>query len=517
MSQQLIIQKHQSGIDIAILEDRKLVELHRDSSVDSITVGDIFLAKPRKLLPGLNASFINIGSNKDAFLHYTDLGIHFKKQIEFVEAAIQKSDAAAIFEKIILNDALQKDGKIVNVLPKKTMLMVQVVKEPISTKGPRITTALSLAGRYVVVIPFDANTTISRKISSLDERTRLKNICEALRPANMGIIVRTAAEGCLTIDLQNDINDLLLKWQSICDKLYQANTGIKLLSEDNKTTTLLRDLMNSSFDRIWVNDAIIHKEIELFLSKIEMSTTVKLDLYVSNKITLFDHLGVNQQIKGSFSKHVNMESGSYLVVEKTEAMHVIDVNSGHQMTQLSQEDSALHINKEAATEIARQIRLRDLGGLIVIDFIDMKMTTNKSILLQHFRDKMSTDRARHSILPLSKFSICEITRERTRPEVQVLHDDTCHQCNGSGKQNDTPNVINYIEKKLKYLFVINNHKQVVLHTNQYVNAFITKGFWSILRHWKWNYLRKSITTKIDTQLLNHQCNFYTADGETIVL
>jgi ribonuclease G len=441
----------------------------------------------------------------------------FRKQIEFVENAKKYEAVSEVFQSITLGDPLQKDGKIVNVLPKKTLMLVQVAKEPISTKGPRLTTEISLAGRYVVVIPFENSTNISRKIGSLEERTRLKDICEGLRPKNVGIIVRTAAENSDVVDLQKDIQELLDKWTSVLNAIHKANVGDKLLSESDKSATLLRDLISVEYDRIWVNDPTIRKEVNEYLVKIQLSEQVKLELFSSNKMTLFEHLGINQDIKKSFSKHVNLESGSYLIIEKTEAMHVIDVNSGHQMTQMSQEDSALHINLEAATEIARQLRLRDLGGLIVVDFIDMKLGPNKVKLLNHFQACMENDRAKHSILPLSKFSLCEITRERNKPEVQVLHDDSCTLCNGTGKRNDLPDVVAYIEKKLHFLFEKSNHKTLTVFVNPYVAAYIKQGLVSKWMRWKYKYMFKSLRLRLDKQLHNHQCLFYNVDEEQLVL
>lgn len=483
MKKSLIIQTHQNNIDIALMEDNQLVELHKESATDNLAVGDIYLAKPRKILPGLNAAFINMGTPKDAFLHYSDLGPQLLTAIDYTEKAIQQEDLIAMssFE---IKAPIHKDGKIVNVLPKKTMIMVQVEKEPISTKGPRITTNISLAGRYLVLIPFENTTTVSRKIASHEERNRLHLLCESLRPKNFGLIIRTAAENRSSADIHKDILDLVKKWENITRNLYQASVGTKLESESNKTTILLRDLVNDQFEKIIVNDKKMYEEVNTYLSRMAQHHPVDVELYKGKQL-LFDAYQVTSKIKSAFSRIVNMQSGCYLIIEKTEAMHVIDVNSGHRVSQSTQDESAYHVNKEAAEEIARQIRLRDLGGLIVIDFIDMKNQNFKNEVFQHLRRCMEVDRSKHSILPLSRFNLCEITRERTRPELGIHREDECNYCNGTGmyKEINLSDYIHNIESRLRYIIEQVNPDKITLEVHPLIHAYLLKGIYNY--KWKW--------------------------------
>jgi len=511
---ELIINVHQQGMDIALLENKAIIELHKESHLQSLSVGDIFLTKPRKLLPGLNAAFINMGIEKDAFIHYSDLGPQVKSLIKFTNLAIE-SKLSPDLDTFVLEDDLHKTGNIVNILPKKTNLLVQVVKEPIGSKGPRLSCDISLAGRYVVLIPFVNTLIVSKKIVQEEERKRLIVLCESIRPQNFGFIIRTAAENSTIDDLRQDVMDLQTKWKQVVEELHNAPIIKKILSEQDKTTTLLRDLINDSFDKVITNNKNIYRLVTSYIERMAKRHNIDVELYKGN-IALFDFLDINRQIKNSFGKIVVMPNGSYLIIEKTEACHVIDVNSGNRMIQSSQEESAFIVNKEAAVEIARLIRLRDIGGIIVIDFIDVKKLEYKNEIYKIIKESMSGDRAKHSILPLSKFSLCQITRERVRPEVNVKIDDQCEQCNGTGKYTEHIDLITAIYKKLIHIIQQLNLKKITLEVHPFVHAHLTKGLCSIQRRWWWR-MKQWTRIKSNNTISTHHYKILDEDNEEIII
>src|ERR1043165_6484977 len=420
MNKELIINAAPQGVEIALLEDRKLVELHSEKNDARFAVGDLYLGKVKKLIPGLNAAFVDVGFEKDAFLHYTDLSPYARSLLKFTALSMaDKSDTGLDFGKFEIEPEIIKTGKINEVLGGKPNILVQILKEPIAAKGPRLSCEISLPGRFVVITPFNNIVAVSRKIHSSEERKRLQKIVEAIKPKNFGVIVRTAAEGKNTAELHEDLSMLTEMWKAIQDNLKGATAPSKILSEQTKTTSILRDLLNEDFNKIVVNDRNIFNDAKTYIQRIAPE---KADIvsYYQNGAPIFDSFGITKQVKASFGKTVNLNSGAYLIIEHTEALHVIDVNSGYKSVGNNQEQNALETNLEAAEEIGRQLRLRDLGGIIVIDFIDMKNQDNKKALQQKMKEVMEHDRATHTILPLSKFNLMQITRERVRPEINII-------------------------------------------------------------------------------------------------
>jgi ribonuclease G len=492
LNKELIINSTPQGVEIALLEDKKLVELHNDKTDSSFGVGDLYLGKVKKLIPGLNAAFIDVGFEKDAFLHYTDLSPFARSILKFTQLSIvDKSENGLDFSKFEVEPEIVKTGKINEVLGGKPNVLVQILKEPIAAKGPRLSCEISLPGRFVVLTPFNDIVAVSKKIHSSDERKRLQKIVEAIKEKNYGVIVRTAAEGKNTAELHADLTALINTWKSIQKNLRGAEAPAKILSEQTKATSMLRDLLTEDFNKIVVNDKNIFQETKNYIQKIAPEKSEIVTMY-QNGSSIFDHYGITKQVKSAFGKTVNLTSGAYLIIEHTEALHVIDVNSGYKSVSNNQEENALQTNMEAAEEIARQLRLRDIGGIIVVDFIDMKLPDNKKKLQDAMDTFMRPDRARHAVLPISKFGLMQITRQRMKPEMNINTSELCPACTGTGKITSTVLLVDEIEKRLLYL-VTHQHKNLTLFVNPIVHSHLTKGWFFNSIGYKWN---KKFNTKI---------------------
>lgn len=514
-TKELIIHHSAMGIEIALLEDKKLVEIHFEKPNAEFIVGDLYLGKVKKIVPGNNAAFVDVGFEKDGFLHYTDLSPYAKSLLKFTQLCINdKSANGYSFDNFAMEPEILKTGKIAEVLAGKPQVLVQILKEPISAKGPRLSCEISLPGRYIVLTPFNDVVAVSKKIHSGEERKRLQKILEALKPKNCGVIVRTAAEGKNTADLHADLNNLTNTWKQIIGNLKDAAPPKRILSETSKTASILRDLLNESFNKIVVNDHAMYNETKTYIQHIAPD---KADIvsYYSGPLPIFDHYGITKQVKSGFGKTVNMHSGAYLIIEHTEALHVIDVNSGYKVTNQNQEQNALDTNLEAAQEIARQLRLRDMGGIVVVDFIDMKNPENKKILSEAMEKFMQVDRAKHSILPVSKFGLMQITRQRMRPEVTINTQENCPSCSGTGKVNSTLVLEDEIEKNLAYLYT-HQHKNLKLHVHPIMYAYLTKGlFWSSIQSkWKRKY-KQALQIISNNTLPLIEYHFYDSNDEHI--
>ncbi len=489
MTKELIINAVPQGVEIALLEDKRLVELHSEKSDASFAVGDLYLGKVKKLIPGLNAAFIDVGFEKDAFLHYTDLSPYIRSILKFTNQSINDNSAEGLdFTKFKVEPEIIKTGKITEVLSGKPNVLVQILKEPIAAKGPRLSCELSLPGRFVVVTPFNDIIAISRKIHSSEERKRLHKIIEAIKPKNLGVIVRTAAEGKHTAELHEDLLRLVATWKTIQTNLKGSVPPAKILSEQGKTTSMLRDLLSEDFNKIVVNDKNIFADTKSYIQRIAPDKA-EIVSYYNNGLPIFDNFGITKQVKAAFGKTVNLPSGAYLIIEHTEALHVIDVNSGYKSVSNNQEQNALETNLEAAEEIARQLRLRDLGGIIIVDFIDMKLMENKKKLADAMDQFMHTDRAKHAVLPITKFGLMQITRQRMKPEMNINTSEVCPSCNGTGKISSTLILEDEIAKNLSYL-IMQKHKGLSIEVHPIVYTYLTSGFPSRRRKWIWKYKQR---------------------------
>ena len=487
MKSELIVDVQPNEASIALLEDSRLVSLQKEARNIAYAVGDIYLAKVKKLMPGLNAAFVNVGYDKDAFLHYLDLGAHFASYNQFVSRLLSKDSKEPIVpvQKMKLLPDIDKHGAIADVLQQGQQLLVQIVKEPISSKGPRLTTELSFTGRYMVLMPFTDKISISQKIKSTEEKVRLRQLIASIKPKNFGVIVRTSAEGKGAAELNSEMLTLRTCWETTIEKAMKAEAPALIFEEESRIVGMLRDVFSPSFENIYVNDATVHSQIEKYVSLIAPERKGIVKLYESD-VPIFDHFSITKQVKSAFGKTVSFKSGAYLIIEHTEALHVIDVNSGNRTKGATdQESNALEVNLRAADEIARQLRLRDMGGIIVIDFIDMNKPEHRQALYEHMKEAMANDRARHNILPLSKFGLMQITRQRVRPVLDIVTEETCPSCYGKGEVQPSLLFTDTLFSKLKYVLEDLKVGNVVMYVHPYVDAYIKKGlFTSIYRKWR---------------------------------
>ena len=485
MNQELIINSTPSEVVIALLHDKRLVELHREKNNSKFSVGDIYLGKAKKVMTGLNAAFIDVGYEKDAFLHYLDLGPQAQSLIKYVETTQNGKQNVSNLMYFKNESDIKKDGKINDIVKSGQNLLVQVAKEPISAKGPRITTEISLAGRYLVLIPFSDKISVSSKIRNIEEKHRLKDLMHKIKPKNFGVIVRTVAESKSVTDLENDLNELVRRWDECFHTLKHAQPPMRVLGEADRTNVILRDFLNASFNAIHVNDTAVYDDLKAYIKTISPDKVDILKNY-NGKLPIFDAYGVEKQIKSLFGKTVHMKSGAYLVIEHTEALHVFDVNSGNRAkSDNTQEENALEVNLEAAVEVARQLKLRDMGGIIVVDFIDMHHADNRKLLYDKLKEEMKSDRAKHNILPPSKFGLIQITRQRLRPEVNVEVLETCPSCGGTGKVQPSIIFVDQLENTLRFIINEQNNKNITLNIHPYVEAYIKKGGLFRSLQWKW--------------------------------
>jgi len=513
---ELVINSSPNGVTIALLQDKQLVELNKEQIDNNYAVGDIYLGRVKKIMPGLNACFVDVGYEKDAFLHYFDLGPQVHSLIKLTKIIKNGSYKDTLLANLKLERDINKSGKIVEVLNRNMLVPVQIVKEPISTKGPRLSTDISIAGRFVVLVPFSETISISKKIRSSAERTRLRKIVESIKPKNFGVIIRTVSEDKGVAELQKDLLDLVAKWETFSRKLPITEPSKRILGEMGRTSTILRDLLNPDFTHIYVADPAIYEEVKSYIHEIspDLENIVK---FYKGKEPIFEHFGIDKQIKAAFGRTVNLPGGAYLVIEHTEALHVIDVNSGNRTaSQENQDQNALMVNKEAAREIARQLRLRDMGGIVVVDFIDMHKPQSRKELFDYLRDQMALDRAKHHILPPSKFGLVQITRQRVRPEMNIITNEKCPTCNGTGEIKASIILMDDIEGNLKYILNEQNEKKITLLVHPYIEAYIKKGFPSL--QWKWFLnLRKWIKVKGMASYYLTEFHFLNAAEEEIKL
>ncbi len=488
MERELVIQATDLGCDIALLENKELVEFHRESRQNTLNVGDIYWARVKKIMPPLNAVFIDIGEGKEAFLHYTDLGEKFSSFRGFFGRLAQKENEQ--IERFHVLPEYLKEGKIGEVLSVNDYLAVQILKEPMSSKGARLSADLSLAGRFLVLTPFMPQSNISRKITNPAERARLREITSKLTIKNVGVIIRTVAEGKSVKELHEDFNELLDKWQGICKKISQAQGIVKLHEEQSKSNTLLRDILNDSFTKIHVHGEELTTSIKNYVEKIAPEKSDIIKSY--EKDSVFEVLNLTPRIKSSFNKIIPLPSGGYLIIEQTEAMCVIDVNSGvHKAKKdlLESNDSILKTNLEAAKEIARQLRLRDMLGF------------------------MQADKASHTILPLSKFCLMQITRSRTKPQEKVNTKEVCPSCKGSGKVSNVIFITEHILNSLQSVLKVD--KNITLTVHPFVYAYLTQGLFSEFMKWQWK-LKTRIKLRKNSSLGVVDFHFMDSNGEVIL-
>lgn len=520
MTSEVIVDVTKQDISIALLEDKRLVEYQREGRSEHFSVGNIYLAKVRKLMPGLNACFVNVGYERDAFLHYLDLGTRYKTQEKFLQM-LGDGRRNISLDKVAKQPEIEKEGTIQSTLKVGQEILVQIVKEPISTKGPRLTSELSFAGRFLVLIPFSDKVSVSSKIKLGAERARLKQLIQSIKPKGFGVIIRTVAEGMRVAELDNEMQMLLTRWNNTVAKIKQSRSEAMMLpqlvyEETSRTVALLRDLFNPSYENIYVNDQSVFDEVRNYVSLIapECKDIVK---FYKGSVPIFDNFSVTKQIKTSLGRTVTYKHGAYLIIEQTEALHVVDVNSGNRSkSPEGQEVNALDVNLGAADELARQLRLRDMGGIIVVDFIDMAMPENRQKLYERMVENMRKDRAKHSILPLSKFGLMQITRQRVRPVMDVNVEETCPTCGGTGKIMPSILFTDSLETKIDFLVNKLGIKRFRLYVHPFVAAYINQGIFSIKRRWQMKY-GFGVKVLPNQKLAYLQYTFHNMKGEEFIL
>ena len=484
MRSELVVDVTPTSISTALTEDGRLMSLQRESRDASYAVGNLYLAKVKKLMPGLNAAFVNVGYGKDAFLHYLDLGSQFTTYAQFIKSVLEKGGKKQLaVSRMQLGEDIDKHGSITDVLTQGQELIVQIAKEPISSKGPRLTTEITFTGRFLVLTPFNDKISVSQKIKDRAEKTRLRRLIESIKPKNFGVIIRTSAENKRAAELHSELKVLLKCWEDAVAKARYSQPATLLYEEESRAVGEIRDIFNPDFESIHVNDAEIFEQIRNYVNLIAPDRSDIVKLY-SDDEPIFDKFNITRQIKSSFGKTVSFKSGAYIIIESTEALHVIDVNSGNRSKASSdQESNALGVNMLAADEIARQLRLRDMGGIIVIDFIDMAKVEHRQELYNHMREVMANDRARHNILPLSKFGLMQITRQRVRPALDIVTAETCPSCGGKGEVQPSLLFTDTLKDKIDYLVNSLKVNNFIMYVHPFVDAYLKKGL--ISEYWRW--------------------------------
>lgn len=516
MKSELVVDVRQEDVSIALLEDGKLVSLQKESRNIAYAVGDIYLAKVKKIMPGLNAAFLDVGYEKDAFLHYLDLGPQFSTYSKLIAEAMEDKKRVPEISKMKLEPDISKQGAIGSLLQPGQQLLVQIAKEPISSKGPRLTTELSFTGRFIVLIPFGNKISISQKIKSPEEKIRLRQVMGSIKPKGFSVIVRTSAENKKVAELNHEMRTLVKCWEESIAKMQRSQAPALIYEEESRMVSEIRDIFSPDFENIYVNEADAFTQIQNYVSLISPEKSDIVQLYTKDT-PIFDHFNITRQIKSSFGKTVSFKSGAYIIIEHTEALHVVDVNSGNRSkASADQETNALDVNLKAAEEIARQLRLRDMGGIIVIDFIDMAKNEHRQQLYEHMKGLMAKDRARHNILPLSKFGLMQITRQRVRPALDIATSETCPSCFGKGEVQASILFTDKLEEKLEYLVSGLRIKKFKMYVHPFVDAYIKKGFFSIYGKWRRAFGR-GFKVIADESLAYLEYRVYDEDGKEIDL
>ena len=483
MKSELIVDVQPTDISIALLEDGRLMSLQKESTDASYAVGNLYFAKVKKLMPGLNAAFVNVGHKKDAFLHYLDLGSQFESYSAFLKSAIENPGKRTSISKMKLLPDINKHGSVTDALQAGQQLLVQIVKEPISTKGPRLTTEITFTGRFMVLIPFNNKISVSQKIKNTAEKMRLRKLVESIKPNNFGVIIRTSAENKKAAELNAEMKVLVKCWEDSIAKLQYSTPPSLIYEEESRAVSVIRDIFNPEFESIHVNNADIFDQLHNYVSLIAPDRADIVKIY-SDDTPIFDKFNITRQIKASFGKTVSFKSGAYIIIESTEALHVIDVNSGNRSkASTDQESNALDVNLLADNEIARQLRLRDMGGIVVVDFIDMAKSEHRQALYDHMKQVMQNDRARHNILPLSKFGLMQITRQRVRPVLDIVTAETCPSCGGKGEVLPSLLFTDMLKDKIDYLVNSLGVKHFIMYVHPFVEAYLKKGIFS--EYFKW--------------------------------
>lgn len=499
MKSELIVDVQPQEIAIALTEDDRLQEINREKrGEDTFAVGNIYYGRVKKVMPALNAVFVDVGYEKEAFLHYLDLGSEFLTLRDYTVKAVSDRRKVPALSSVKKQPGVGKEGQIADYLKVGDQLLVQVTKEPINTKGPRLTAEISIAGRNMVLMPFADKVMVSSKIKKESERHRLKQLVQSIKPVGYGVIVRTLAEEKRVMELDSELKLLVARWEEAIRNLQKPkesktkeskskDTDVRLIGEElDRTIGIIRDMFTTDFASVQVNDAEMYEQIRQYVSMIAPEAVKRVKLYKGTQ-PIFDKFDITRQMKTGLGRVVGFKNGGYLVIDKTEALFSIDVNSGSKRIYEDQEENAFQYNMLAADEIVHQLRLRDIGGIIIIDFIDMDDKDHQQKLFDHVYALMEHDRAKHNVLPLTKFGLMQVTRQRVRPAVEMDVTEVCPTCMGKGKIQPSILFTDQVEEQIAQQ-TQEHGKGLVLYLHPFVYAYASRGLlYSLKARWKRQY------------------------------
>lgn len=456
MVKEIIINSSSNQTRVAITEDGNLADFFVDYPENRRMVGDIYLGRVARVLPGIRAAFIDIGMKHDAFLHFSDIGERTKQFQDML--GDEDSDVDDVEEEDSLKSnsangietAVVAPEPVIPKLRKGEEILVQITKEPVNNKGVRVTSSVSIAGRFCVLLPFDNKIGISKKISDYKERRRLRHIARGILPPNYGLIIRTVAKDQAEDAVKDDLTNLVKTWKNI-ESAAKNEEPPTIVHQDLSTTdSVIRDLLTPDVSKVFVDSKKLFKQIKNYVQLVQPDLLEKIELYKSSS-SIFDEFKIEEQVKTLMGRKVPLPSGGYLIIEHTEAMVVIDVNSGRYAKSKEQEQNSLKTDLEASREIARQLRLRDIGGIIVVDFIDLEEDKNRKKIYDELKKEFRKDRSKVSVLPMSDFGLVQITRQRIRQNIMQAMKDVCPACGGSGFMTKESHLVYDIEDwLLKY-------------------------------------------------------------------
>ncbi len=500
MKKDIIINSTANEHRIAILEDGKLAELFVETPGKARNVGDIYLGRIAKVMPGIRAAFVNIGMEQDAFLHFSDVGSIEEFNVLFDDEDDEKDDdapttgeagkevvagggdgAPASGEIAVMSDRRREPSgrrqppgyQDVN-LQKGQSILVQITKEPVGKKGVRVRSAISLPGRFLVLIPFDGKVGASKKLNNFKEKRRLRRAVRSMLPKGFGAIIRTVADGKSEEMLKQDLDELIKTWQGIEKAVKSENPPALIYKDMNTTSSVIRDLFQDTVEHVVVDDKKLYKETRAYVQWMSPDMLGRVEYY-REKEPIFDKYGIEKDIQTLFSKKIWLKSGGYLFIEKTEAMTVIDVNSGRYAATKEQELNSLRTNLESAREVCRQLRLRDIGGLIVVDFIDLEDEKNRKKIYDEMKKELRKDRAKMTVLPMTEFGLMQITRQRIRQSVQMSFSESCPMCGGTGLVQSKTSTVNQIERWIKRFKSEKREYRLELRVNPTIAEYLTHG------------------------------------------
>ncbi|MFA3782493.1 ribonuclease E/G [Melioribacteraceae bacterium 4301-Me] len=491
MIKEIIISSSTTQNRVAITEDGNLVDFFVDHSEKQRMVGDIYLGKVARVLPGIRAAFINIGLKHDAFLHFSDIG----DRLEALQGIFEEDDEETYDEEsteissennnVVVQphpkkEKLETTQKEIPKLHKGQEILVQIIKEPVKDKGVRVTSSISIPGRFCVLLPFDNKIGVSKKITDVRERKRLRKIAREIIPENCGLIIRTAAKDQSEETLAGDLRYLVKNWKEIEEEAKNSNPPALLYKDLSTTISVIRDLFTPDVSKVFVDSKKLYREIRNYVEFIQPELLDRIELYKSEQ-PIFEAFKIDEQIKALMGRKVPLPSGGHIVIEHTEAMVVIDVNSGRYAAKKEQELNSLKTDLEAAREIVRQLRLRDIGGLIVVDFIDLEEEKNRKKVYDEMKKEFKKDRAKTAILPMTEFGLMQITRERVRENIIQSMFEVCPFCQGTGLLTKKTHIIHEIEKWLqRYSIEGKKYKSLTIRVHPSLAEVLKQGFISMI-------------------------------------